>query len=285
MTARLTSLLQLPLLRAPKHCSKGLAHTARVADSRFGFPSRHASPVVLQTRLLVQQGPLSEADTATQRAAEQDEQHEQRGLDSVADAAGGEPGGARVYRRTRAEHHRIFRWGIGNKFRMQSKNRLTPVHRPHPKEVVVRDEYYESDNPNIMWEDLNEAWEVYWYENMKLNAKPFPVKKFGVERAKREAWAFLEELEASGKLHQNAVPERSEDAQEGVFYDMRLQSWVCFFWRDGRPQARSYSATKYGYEGAKSLAQAKRRDPVNGVLPVLGGGGTPRHLKQTGRGL
>lgn len=163
---------------------------------------------------------------------------------------------------------------------MQSANRFTPVHKPHPKEVVVRDDYYESDNPNIVWENLNEAWEVYWYENKKLNAKPFPVKKYGVERSKREAAAFYEELSLAGRLGEKLKVEKPE---AGVFYDARMSSWVSLFWRDGRPQTRCYSATKYGFDGSKALAVAKRQDPVNGVLPVRPGGGTASRLKRPGQ--
>jgi len=175
------------------------------------------------------------------------------------------------------EHHRIFRWGIGNKFRSLSKNRYSPVHKERPKEVVVRDDYYDSDNPNIKWENLNESWEVYWYEHNKLNAKPFPVKKFGVERAKREAFEFYEELEEESRL--NEKPER-ESPQDGVFFDERFQDWVSLHWKDGRPQSRCYSASKYGYEGAKIIALAKQRDPVNGVLPVGRGRGAPEEVKK-----
>lgn len=168
-----------------------------------------------------------------------------------------------VYRRRRAEHHRFFRWGIGSAFTMENKNRFQPVHKERPKEVVVRDNYYDSDNPNIVWEHLNEAWEVYWYEHQKLNAKPFPVKKFGIERSKREAFAFFEELKEAGRLNEKP---RVEPPEEGVFFDARLQAWVCFFWRNGRPLARSFSASKWGLDGAKALAMAKTKDPVHGVL-------------------
>ena len=41
-----------------------------------------------------------------------------------------------------------------NRFRMQGKNRFMPVHKPHPMNSVVRDDYYESDNPRIVsWLD------------------------------------------------------------------------------------------------------------------------------------
>lgn len=186
--------------------------------------------------------------------------------------------GAQVYRRTRDEHHRLFRWGIGNKFRMISKNRFMPVYKPHPQESVVRDDYYETENPNVVWEDLNESWEVYWYEHNKLNARPFPVKKFGVERAKVEAIAFYELLQEGGRVHEKTPAERP---QPGVFYDYRMQDWVAFFHRGGRPHSRCFSASKYGYDGARSLALAKQNDPVHGVLPAHHGGGTPYPMKTT----
>ncbi|CAD7922543.1 unnamed protein product [Amoebophrya sp. A120] len=98
-----------------------------------------------------------------------------------------------LYRRTRPEHSRVFEWGVGNKFRADSKNRFMPVHKPHPKEIVVRNDYYDSPSKNMFFEDHNEQWEVLFYQDYKWHAKPFPVKKFGLERAKREALAFLEE--------------------------------------------------------------------------------------------
>jgi len=203
---------------------------------------------------------------------------------SLARAEEGDEGGTRgprVFRSTRAEHYRTFRWGVGNRFRMQSQNRFVPVHQPHPKQVMVRDEYYESENPNIVWEELNEAWEVFWYENNKLNARPFVVKKFGIERAKREAFAFFEELQAAGRHHE---PPKHEDPQPGVFFDGRLQSWVCLFWRGNRPLSRAWAATKYGYEGAKALAVAKQKDPANGVLPLAHvGGGSPAQDRKLSR--
>lgn len=88
------------------------------------------------------------------------------------------PKPVRVYRRQRAEHWRTFQWGIGSRFRMQSKNRFTPVHAPHPMHSVVRDDYYDSENPSVaarsslkamrarrpeVWNELREGWEVFWY--------------------------------------------------------------------------------------------------------------------------
>jgi len=173
--------------------------------------------------------------------------------------------GVRVYRRERDEHQRTFRWGIGSSFRSRPENRFQPVHLPHHMETVVRNDYYESENPNIVWDELNESWEVYWYENNKLTARPFPVKKWGIERAKVEAYAWYEHLGEEGRLKEKTVVEAPEP---GVFYDTRMQGFVSLIWKNGRPESRIFSATKYGLDGARSLAVAKKADPVNGVLPA-----------------
>ncbi len=39
---------------------------------------------------------------------------------------------------------------VCDRFRMQGKNRFMPVHMPHPMNSVVRDDYYDSDNPRIV---------------------------------------------------------------------------------------------------------------------------------------
>lgn len=257
MAASIARFLQVPVLsrQAPRGF---LASTLQPAAAGLRF---HAFATSSATN----------GDTAPAAVAQAGQQAEQEGEISLVQ------GGARVYRRTRAEHERVFQWGIGNRFRMQSKNRYVPVHKPHPQESVVRDEYYESDNPNIVWQELNETWEVFWYENFKLNAKPFPVKKYGIERAKVEAGTFFESLKEAGRLNEKPKLESPED---GVFFDARLQGWVSFIWKDSRPQSRVYSVNKYGLEGARMLAAAKQRDPMHGVLPVFKGRGTPMALKR-----
>jgi len=245
-------------------------------------PCRSALFAVLLRSTALRRGICPAARRAVTSAAESADQASSSTGPGSSDAEIGAPGvgadgedafgelvpSVRVYRRSRAEHQRIFRWGVGNAFRMQSQNRFTPVHKPHPKEVCVRDDYYATENPNIVWEELNEVWEVYWYENSKLNARPFPVKKFGVERAKREAYAWYEELRDAGRLK---TKKHIPSPQPGVFYDARMQDWVCFFWRDNRPLSRCFSANKFGFDGAQKLAVAKQNDPVNGVLPLRKG--------------
>lgn len=84
----------------------------------------------------------------------------------------------------------VFRWGVGNKFRSINANRFTPVHHARPKEVTVRIDYFDSPHEAVRYDSLNEQWEVFWFEHSKLNAKPFPVKKFGIEQSKTEAEFF-----------------------------------------------------------------------------------------------
>lgn len=144
----------------------------------------------------------------------------------------------------------VFRWGIGNKFRSLNANRYTPVHHPRPKEVTVRFDYFQSpDNSAIQYDSLNEQWEVFWYEYNKLNAKPFPVKKFGIEESKAEAMKFLNELKESGRYE--AKPEFKSNV-DGVFWDHRTQSWIC----NGSDKGiRAFSAIKHGMAGAQKLAE------------------------------
>lgn len=75
--------------------------------------------------------------------------------------------------------------------------RFRPVHAARPKEVSIHPSYFDSPHPFMIWEPLNEAWEVYFFENFKKSAKPFPVKKFGIARAKREALEFLSRMKVS----------------------------------------------------------------------------------------
>lgn len=261
---------QLAWEPGPCPAATGLLMRRGVASSSSGATLPFVEPPPMASETASQQ-PAAASDAAS-------------GSDHGASETAVAVTGAQVYRRTREEHNRVFRWGIGNKFRMFNKNRFTPVHKPHPKEVNVRDDYYETDNTDIIWEELNEAWEVHWYEHNKLNAKPFPVKKFGVERAKREAWKFYDELKETGRMGEKHSHVEFEAPTPGVFFDYRMQGWVTFFWRGGRPHSRIFSARKYGFDGAKMLAETKQKDPVNGLYPVLGGGGTPVHLKKTGRG-
>jgi hypothetical protein len=141
----------------------------------------------------------------------------------------------------------VFRWGVGNKFRAVNANRFTPVHFSRPKEVSIGADYFKSpDEEFIRFDNLNEQWEVVWHEHQKLNGKPFPVKKFGVDRAKQEAVEFLKTLHASGRLNLHAT---MKSDMPGVFWDARMQTWVS-------PVAKkAFSANKHGAKRAKQLAE------------------------------
>lgn len=147
----------------------------------------------------------------------------------------------------RTENHmqHIFRWGIGNKFRSVNKNRFTPVHHARPKEVTIPVDYFASPAENVKWDVLNEQWEVSWFENMKWNGKPFPVKKFGVVQSKQNAVEFARSI-SSAPLQ---PPPKS--SKPNVFFDSRLQSWVAL----GGPKVRGFSATKHGHARARELAE------------------------------
>ena len=151
----------------------------------------------------------------------------------------------------------VFKWGVGNKFRSLSKNRFRPVHHYRPKEVTISSDYFSSPFSNMKYDPLNEAWEVYWTENMKANAKPFPVKKFGVEQSKIEAKTFAEKITSSHNIQQSN--------RLGVFWDDRMQCWFSLNSRKG------FSAIKHGNETAKNLAEtAQGTDQTEvGIARVL----------------
>ena len=140
----------------------------------------------------------------------------------------------------------VFRWGVGNKFRSINANRFTPVHHARPKEVTVRADYFDSPHEAVRYDTLNEQWEVFWFEHSKLNAKPFPVKKFGIEQSKTEAESFLRELMESGRF---AERPKFTSSVPGVFWDERTQAW---FVKDSR---KSFGAIKHGFAQAQRLAE------------------------------
>lgn len=156
----------------------------------------------------------------------------------------------------------VFRWGVGNKFRSINANRFTPVHFARPKEVTIRSDYFVSPNESIRFDKLNEQWEVLWYEHQKLNGKPFPVKKFGVEQSKFQAIAFLEELKSTGRFSNNpspSPPSLNDNSAIGigeVVWDARMQAWIC-------PSSRkAFGANKHGSLKAKQLAEQSESSTI-----------------------
>uniref|UniRef100_A0A0G4I0D8 AP2/ERF domain-containing protein n=1 Tax=Chromera velia CCMP2878 TaxID=1169474 RepID=A0A0G4I0D8_9ALVE len=162
------------------------------------------------------------------------------------------------YVRTRKERQHVFHWGVGNKARSTGRApQFMPAYKHRPKEVTIREDYFESDNPNIVWESLNECWEVCWFENGKLTARPFAVKKHGIERAKKLAFAYYDKLKSDGKIR--PAP-RHESRMEGVTWDPQLMCWVTHY-RDGLfPKSKAFSAEIHGFEGARALALDLRLD-------------------------
>lgn len=145
----------------------------------------------------------------------------------------------------------VFKWGIGNRFRADPENRYHPVHLSRAKEVTVRKDYFNPVNSNIIYEKLNEQWEVFWYEHNKLNAKPFPIKKYGIEAAKKEAIKFYESLQQNNRLCNK--PHYACEV-EGVHFDAVTNCWVAFYRSNNVPVCRSFSTEYHGFEEAKKLA-------------------------------
>ncbi|ETB57836.1 hypothetical protein YYC_04641 [Plasmodium yoelii 17X] len=155
-----------------------------------------------------------------------------------------------IKRETNSIQH-VFKWGIGNKFRSDPENRFHPVHLLRPKEVTIKKSYFDSTNENIKYEDLNEQWEVFWFENNKLNAKPFPIKKYGIEAAKKEAFKFYETLQSQNRI--NPKP-KHESGVEGVYYDVVTNCWIALYRSNKFPVCKSFSAEYHGFETAKQMA-------------------------------
>ncbi|OEH80677.1 AP2 domain transcription factor ap2viib-2 [Cyclospora cayetanensis] len=72
--------------------------------------------------------------------------------------------------------------------------RFRPVHAARPRKVSLPASYFDSPCFAVSFEALNEAWEVTFFENNKRSSKPFPVKKWGVFAAKKEAVAFADAM-------------------------------------------------------------------------------------------
>ena len=158
--------------------------------------------------------------------------------------------------RTRSLEH-TFKWGIGNEYMLRNRLRYLPPTLPRPKTATVAGNYFRSPAVNVAYDSVNEAWEVRWFANGKFHGKPFPIKKFGVERAKTEAAVFAESLLETAGVSVSRVEYKSEIS--GVFWDERSQAWFAKYTCEsaGRVQSRGYSADKWGFEEARNKAEEK----------------------------
>ncbi|ORM40034.1 uncharacterized protein BXIN_1182 [Babesia sp. Xinjiang] len=151
--------------------------------------------------------------------------------------------------------HHVFRWGVGNAFRAQSKNRYRPTHAERNTAVSLREGYFDCDRQfercKVTYDKLNEQWEVLWKEFGKINGKPFPVKKFGIEASKAESISFAEQLDK--RLQEQYKGEEEPTKEPGLTFDHTLHCWVALGRVGRRPVARAYSADFHGYESARKL--------------------------------
>ncbi|CDR97107.1 hypothetical protein, conserved [Babesia bigemina] len=163
---------------------------------------------------------------------------------------------------------RTQRTGTDVNCRCCSVCRFRPTHAERNTAVSLYEGYFDCDRKfqhcKIAYDRLNEQWEVLWTEFGKLNGKPFPVKKFGVEASKAESIAFAEELDVRHTFMQRRLSEELKDnpeppksalfAEPGVTFDHTLHCWVALGRVRGRPAARAFSADYHGYEGALKRA-------------------------------
>ena len=166
--------------------------------------------------------------------------------------------------RTEGFRQHVFKWGVGTTHSLRNRLKQLPPTQPHPKEKNISDDYFDPPTSNIKWCNVNEQWEVFWFEYEKLNAKPFPVRKFGVERAKSEALAFLKEIKESGRMF--VRPNYSETNSPNVFWDERMQSWFATYTdEEGRPRSAGFCAGKWGFETSRLKAIERSRSGQTGL--------------------
>ena len=168
----------------------------------------------------------------------------------------------------------VFRWGIGTDYTLRNRLRFLPPTLPRPKERTVAEDYFKETSlrehlegakegvtqlspHKICYCSVNEQWEVFWWENLKEHAKPFPIRKYGIERAKREAIDFAKYLYNSSRMEDSPHHdcEKIRQSIPNVFWDEKMQVWFCVF-RDklGKSKTFSFSANKWGYKIAKEKA-------------------------------
>jgi AP2 domain len=165
--------------------------------------------------------------------------------------------------RTEGYRQHVFKWGVGTTHSLRNRLRQLPPTIPHPKEKNIEDEYFKPPAENILWCKINEQWEVYWFEFEKQNAKPFPVRKYGVERAKDEAIAFSKDLQDSGRMF--ARPNYLEQDTPNVFWDERMQGWFATYTDDrGVSRSAGFAASKWGFEASRLKAIERSRSGMTG---------------------
>nr|BAN64442.1 conserved hypothetical protein [Babesia bovis] len=152
--------------------------------------------------------------------------------------------------------HHVFRWGIGNAFRAQSKNRYRPTYAERNTPACIREDYFQCDAKfdlcKITYDTLNEQWEVLWTECGKLNGKPFPIKKFGIDASKQAALEFAAELDE--RLKTSGGNSLDYTSGPGLTFDHTLHCWVALGNVGRRRVARAYSADYHGFDAARRRA-------------------------------
>eukprot|EP00920_Eleutheroschizon_duboscqi_P032201 GHVT01077734.1.p1 GENE.GHVT01077734.1~~GHVT01077734.1.p1 ORF type:complete len:470 (+),score=32.25 GHVT01077734.1:1072-2481(+) len=153
--------------------------------------------------------------------------------------------------------------------------RVHPVTAARPRSATIAVSYFSSPCVKVglpaqcvQWEDLNESWEVAWYEYGKLQARPFAVRKYGIQAAKQAALMFAIQQQEEGKLLLGATPDNNKqkytflnnshvDIQPKV--KVTMQPWI----KPERPNNRYKQASTFKYlehaGTAKPIASVTKR--------------------------
>nr|PVC51544.1 hypothetical protein MACL_00001480 [Theileria orientalis] len=163
-----------------------------------------------------------------------------------------------------------FNWGVGNKYIEQSRNRLDspcliqnfrirPTHKKKVTTVTIPSNYFDVtdkfENCKLVFDEVNEQWEVLWLEYNKLNGKPFPVKKHGIQASKRQAIEFAKEINDKLNNSDGNNHHKNSNEDKNISFDNVLQCWVGLGRAGSRPIARAYSADYHGFENSKDLSK------------------------------
>uniref|UniRef100_A0A3B0MLM5 Uncharacterized protein n=1 Tax=Theileria annulata TaxID=5874 RepID=A0A3B0MLM5_THEAN len=184
-----------------------------------------------------------------------------------------------------------FNWGIGNTYTEHSKTRVGRKFAKNPKVVTISSDYFnieeEFERCKVVFDEVNEQWEVLWIEFNKLNGKPFPISKYGIQTSKLKSIEFAnfindklkntnsvhtcdnnkaynsKEIESSNSVNlehtssdRTCVPEDS-NTENNIIFDNVLQCWVGLGRRGSRPICRAFSEDYHGYEKSKELSKNK----------------------------
>lgn len=164
----------------------------------------------------------------------------------------------------------VLRWGY-----LRAKYMAEEERKIKEKEGIALRNIHESSFPGIFLQNRGNSWRAVWMskkEGMRIE-KSFMASEVGLEQAKQFAincWLDLEEGSTGWDYERttdgDAVPEVIEKSKiAGVYWKKRDFEWEAQ-WRyrtdDNKYKtlSKSFAAVRYGYLGAKALAEEERQE-------------------------